>query len=279
MKTELEDGAPRRHRSTACLPEKRNRASRGVQEEMSGFLEGKRNGLRCQPLRFLQSHGVDVPRRANACILDSDSFVFVSGRQVVVHRFLSGKRRAKKDSRAASGTDAPLPNERLDNAATLPAGPLRRKTIFLDALDPEETQATHGIDCIPATRADATEKQQPLDRSAERNLPAEAEIQALSPEAAVASSLDRNSFVLHYASGKDGEGGVSALAVDPFHKLLAVCEWNDSAQPSIHIYSTQTYKYLRSLRGESSTGYTCAAFRGCECFQSAPVDVHSTEQS
>ncbi|PHJ23529.1 wd g-beta repeat-containing, partial [Cystoisospora suis] len=36
----------------------------------------------------------------------------------------------------------------------------------------------------------------------------------------------------------------------------------------VHIYSTRTYKLLRTLYGGSLRGYTCAAFRGIECFSS-----------
>ncbi|CBZ55874.1 Coiled-coil protein, related [Neospora caninum Liverpool] len=138
----------------------RSRGSRIVQRETSGFLESEET--RFEPLRFLQSHGVDFPRRANSCVLDADSFVFVSGRQVVVHRFLTGKQPLKKTGSSSTPEAAPH-GEGSDYAATFSAGPLRKKPIFLDAIVPDETEATPWINS-PPTDDEEPKTLQPSER-------------------------------------------------------------------------------------------------------------------
>ncbi|PFH38334.1 hypothetical protein BESB_006750 [Besnoitia besnoiti] len=239
---------------------------------------GPGSELPLQPVCFLQAHGVNSSRRSNAWILDEDSFVFVSGRQVVVHRFLDNQI-CTQDSASDVGASPPSDQAKQELAAYSsmfsPPGALRRTPVFLEP---------RHVDCTRADPWILREAPENPKLSDDERLPADAGRVASGVDAArddvscaaragaatlSPSCADVDSFVLHYAAGEAGSGGISTVAVDHFHELLAVCEWSTVSQPCIHIYSTRTFERQQMLRGGSSNGFSCAAFRGHECFQSA----------
>ncbi|XP_026191656.1 uncharacterized protein LOC34623556 [Cyclospora cayetanensis] len=70
------------------------------------------------------------------------------------------------------------------------------------------------------------------------------------------------SYLLHRAKSFEDDMGISAVAVDRDHELIAICGRSIGKPAGIYIYSSKTFALVRRCKAFSERGFSIAAFRG-----------------
>ncbi|CDI82516.1 hypothetical protein EPH_0040130 [Eimeria praecox] len=93
------------------------------------------------------------------------------------------------------------------------------------------------------------------------------------------ASCLRNPCVLHSSNDFEDDGGVSAVAVDTDHELIAVCGRSIGKPASIYVYSSRTRERVRQCKAFSERGFSVATFRGKFSSAGTKGNIHAQQSA